>query len=610
MNFTYIKRAVFAVLLTNSVVFSQKSEMLQQLDTVVITSSRIDLPFKKDSKSITIVTSEQIKRSGVTNVADLLQQFAGVDVRRQGVSGMQTNLRIRGGGFAQTLLLIDGIKSEDPQTGHHTMNMALPIDVIERIEIIKGSAARIYGQNAFTGAINIVTKKNAKNISSLGAMYGSFNQKVLNGNLGVNVKNTSIILHSSLHLSDGYRKNTDFKNSNHFIKLAFNKDKTPINLIGYFTEKKFGANQFYAVKSGVNQYEETQSSLVGLTSVYKSNNFTIKPRVSWRRNQDMYLFDRNKPNGYRNLHISNKIGTDINTSYKSSVGITGFGVDFSKVFLRSNRLGNHDRYVLSAFLEHRFVFANGNLDVTPGVAFNYLSDMKKKYFFPGIDIGYQLNDKFKIYTNVGYTVRVPTYTNLYYKSSTTIGNKNLKSEEALSGEIGFKYTNNNIRASIVGFNRNAENLIDYTKETENDKLWVARNFRKVNALGFELNSSVDFNLANNIQILSVSYAYLDENMGKQRGLLSKYTINSLRHHFTTSLKTTFFKNLKNTFTYKYGNKKVNNDDFSVFDVTTSYNFNKLNISLTVNNVFNDEYYENIFVPMPKRNYLAGLKYNF
>ena len=116
--------------------FSQEKKVA--LDSIIINSTRISLPFKDNSRTIKVITSVQIKQSATTNIADLLQQVAGVDIRRRGLNGMQSDVYIRGGSFDQTLLLIDGIKVEDAQTGHHTMNMALPLEVIERIEIIKG----------------------------------------------------------------------------------------------------------------------------------------------------------------------------------------------------------------------------------------------------------------------------------------------------------------------------------------------------------------------------------------------------------------------------------------------------------------------------------------
>ena len=112
------------VLLIFSIQYNIAQE-IQSLDSITIKSSRIDLPFKMNSRTISIITMEDIKNSPATNLVELLQQEAGIDVRRQGVNGMQADLYIRGGSFDQTLLLIDGIKVEDPQTGHHTLNMAL-----------------------------------------------------------------------------------------------------------------------------------------------------------------------------------------------------------------------------------------------------------------------------------------------------------------------------------------------------------------------------------------------------------------------------------------------------------------------------------------------------
>ena len=152
---------VTLLLLISTSISAQKDTV--KLKEIVISSNRIELPFSKTSRTINIITSDEIIKSPASNVSDLLQNIVGIDVRRRGTDGMQSDLYIRGGNFDQTLVLIDGVKMDDSQTGHHSMNAILSLDNIERIEVIKGPAARIYGQNAFTGAINIVTKKQLKN---------------------------------------------------------------------------------------------------------------------------------------------------------------------------------------------------------------------------------------------------------------------------------------------------------------------------------------------------------------------------------------------------------------------------------------------------------------
>ncbi|MEZ4796823.1 MAG: TonB-dependent receptor [Flavobacteriaceae bacterium] len=597
-----------AALLAGSYVCQAQNETQnQELDSVVITSSRIHLPFKENSRSITVISSSEIMQSTATNVSELLQQVAGVDMRRRGVNGMQADLYIRGGSFDQTLLLIDGIKVEDAHTGHHTMNMALPIETIERIEIIKGPAARVFGQNAFTGAINIVTKNNADSVNAASFQVGSFGQQHVSGTAGKDFGNSSFIAHASINTSDGYRHNTDFNNQNYFVKSSFNKNNTPIDVIGYFTERKFGANGFYASPSAVNQYEETQSSLVGVSTNFKSKKFSISPRLYWRRNQDMYVFVRQNPSIYRNLHQTNKIGVEINASYSSKIGVTGFGVDVAKVYISSNNLGKHDRDMVNVFLEHRFKFANDKLDVTPGIAVNYFSDFKF-HAFPGIDLGYQLNDNLKLYANAGYTYRIPTYTDLFYSDPTTSGNENLDPEEAITEEIGIKYFNQNFNASAAIFNRDSNNLIDYVKENESDK-WQATNIQDLNTFGFEANANYGFNTSGFNQNISFGYTYLNENLNSSAFNFSRYSINSLKHHFTTTYRSQFFKNLTQSLVYKFA-ERTNGESYNVMDAKITLAFDAFEFSVIGNNIFNEAYTETNLVPMPKGNVLLDVRYKF
>ncbi|MFD2551331.1 TonB-dependent receptor plug domain-containing protein [Bizionia sediminis] len=579
----------------------------QALDSVVITSSRIDLPFKENSRTISIITSTDIKNSATTNVADLLQQVAGVDVRRRGADGSQADLYIRGGSFDQTLLLIDGMKLDDAQTGHHTLNMALPLEVIERIEIIKGPAARVFGQNAFTGAINIVTKKDMNTGLTLQAEGGSYGQKNAAITVGSNFENSSHIIHVSKNTSDGYRYNTDFDNQSYFIKSILNKNSLPISFIANYQERKFGANGFYASPAAKDQYEETQTSLVGFSTEIKSGKLTWKPRLYWRRNQDMYVFIRNNPDVYRNLHQTNKISAEVNASYQSGLGITGFGLDVSQTYIASNNLGNHNRFTTNLFLEHRFSLLNDALSITPGVAVSYFSDFKF-HAFPGVDIGYQVTDNFQLYGNIGYTYRIPTYTDLYYTSPTELGNEQLDPEEAISEEIGVKFTYKGFRFSGAFFNRDSKKLIDYVK---NDLAspWQATNIAELNTMGFEAQTDYSFFMANFTQKMSLGYTFLEDDLKEVSSNFSRYSVNSLKHQFVATFRSQFFKNISHSIVYRYAQRTIG-DSYNVYDASLNYEFKNFNFSVTANNIFQADYTETNLVPAVKGLVLFGLTYQF
>lgn len=605
-----MKRRNFLVLFlvfTFIVTAQENSKRIDTLSEVIVSSTRIDLPFSKNSRTIQLITSDQIKQSGVTNVADLLLLVSGVDVRRRGTSGMQADLYIRGGSFDQTLLLIDGIKVEDAQTGHHTMNLALPIEVIERIEIIKGPAARVFGQNAFTGAVNIVTKKALSNKFTLQGQAGSYEQMNLSATIMQDYEKTSHVVQFSRNISEGYRYNTDYDNQNYFIKSTIKSSEMPIDILATFSERKFGANGFYATPSAINQYEETQASLVGVQSVYTKGNVTFKPRMYWRRNQDEYVFIRDNPEIYRNLHITNKVGVELNTAIQSKWGTTGVGVDLAKVYLSSNNLGDRDRFMGTFFLEHRFLLLDSKLDITPGFAANYYTDFDGN-FFPGIDIGYQVSKHFRTYANVGKTYRIPTYTDLYYSDPNTLGNQDLKQEEALSEEIGVVFTQNKFDFTVAFFNRDSKNLIDYTKELESDK-YQANNIRSLNTKGFEVGSNYKYTWFSFAQRINLGYTFIEDNIQEIDAAFSRYSINSAKHQFTGQWNSQFFQNISQTISYRYV-ERTSGDSYGIVDANVVVRMKAFEFSLVANNIFNVAYSETNLVPMPKGNLLFGVKYDF
>jgi iron complex outermembrane receptor protein len=617
-----MKKLLLSIIIFNTFVThlnAQESEDEIELDEVEILSSpRIEIESLQNSISVISVSKEEINNSTATNVSELLQQIAGIDIRRRGIEGMQADLYIRGGSFDQTLLLIDGIKVEDPQTGHHTMNMTLPLEVIEKIEITKGSAGRIYGQNAFTGAVNIITK-NIKNNLSVELTGGSFDQKRGSLTAQRKLENSDILFNYNRKESEGYRDNTDFKNDELFVKSNFKIKDQKVSAIGAFNERKFGANGFYASPEAIDQYEETQASIIGLTTILKKDDLIIKPKLYWKRNQDMYVYLRQDPSVYRNLHISNKVGIEVNASTSNSIGNLGLGIDLSKVSLTSNNLGNRNRTMLNMFIEQQIKFQNEKIDLTPGIAITYFSDVSTRlnyqsnffnnmFFYPGMDLGYRLKKNLKLYSNVGYTYRIPTYTDLFYSSPTTLGNENLKLEKALTKEIGLKYLKSNFNLSMSLYQRDASDIIDYVRNNEAEP-WQANNIREITTNGFELNMSYKFYLgAFRPQCINIGYSNINDDLLETDFTFSRYALNSLKNQITATYMFQIRDFISSTLTFK-NSERLNNESYTVIDFRSSNIYEKFTLSIILNNILDEDYTETNLVPMPGFNSLVGIKYS-
>ncbi|MCY4299608.1 MAG: TonB-dependent receptor [Flavobacteriaceae bacterium] len=578
------------------------------LGQVILESTRIDMPMSEDFRTIDVITSQTLQQWNITSTSQALERISGIDLRQRGPFGVQADLYIRGGGFEQTLLLIDGVKLDDPQTGHHTLNFLIPIETIERIEIIKGPAGRIYGQNAYTGAVNIVTKKEIEKSTRLQVELGSYHQGKLALGLEREFNDKALMLFGEIHRSDGYRYNTDFDIQNYFMKTQLGQsNNVPIHVLSMYSGRKFGANGFYATPTAINQYEETQASLVAVHSTVSIENWVLKPRLFWRRHQDLYLFVRNNPEVYRNLHISNKVGASFDSSVESKWGIIGAGVHLTNTTLSSNNLGDRNRTEASLFLDHQISLFNSALDMTWGFAYSHYSDFGD-FFYPGLDVGIRLNRNARFYGNVGYTYRIPTYTDLYYSDPTTLGNNQLKTEEALSQEIGFKYNTTDIHLLLAFFNRKSQNLIDYIKEKEID-LWMANNIREVDTWGIEAESKIYFSLNNHQSEFHIGYTYLEDQLKDVSSRFSRYRINSLKHQVTVNIIARMSHKISVNPSIRYG-KRSQQEGYLVVDLGAQLNMSKFRFGISAFNLFNEKYTLTNLIPMPKGSGLISVEYVF
>ena len=590
-------------------IFSQNN---QQLDEVIVSDSKINVPFSKNFRSIEIISSSDIIKSGASNIIDLLQQSVGLDIRRRGAGGVQADLYIRGGGFDQTLLLLDGMKMDDSQTGHHTLNMLIPIELIERVEIIKGPAARIFGQNAFNGAINIVTKSAYKtrkgefsaflnNIS--GGSFGNFKYSV-RGNISKD--NYKGLINYSREKSNGYRYNTDYKTDNLFIKSNLSRSNPHTTIIASLSNRKFGANGFYASPEAIDQYEETQTSLVGFYSTYRKGNLVIKPKVYWRRNQDEYIYIRNNPSIYRNLHKTNKIALQTDFNYYSKLGKTSFGIDLSNISITSNNLGDHSRFTTSVYIDHTIRLLKEKLILSPGLSISHFSDLSF-HSFPGFDVGFDFSESFSVYGNFGKTYRIPTYTDLYYKDRTTIGNSELEPENATNSEFGFKFNSDKIVFKTAIFNRKSKNIIDYVKQNEDD-LWQATNIGLLKTNGLESDILIKLNRDINFKF---GYAYINDDNYVSNIKFSRYSLNSLKHNFISRVSLKYSKKLTHNIIFRYS-ERSDLTNYRIVDTNISYKpfSNNAEFYLNLNNIFDQYYWETNLVPMPGKNFIIGYRSSF
>lgn len=433
----HISGMVLVAFVGSAQVFSQVDSSKFVLKEVVVKENRMQIPFLKVSQNITLITKANIQATPARSLQEVLAFTPGIDVRQRGISGVQADIGIRGGSFEQTLILVNGIKLSDPQTGHHMMNIPVPLQAIERIDVLIGPGSRIFGQNAYAGAINIITALPEKKSIVVQGFGGDFG--MLGGNVyaALPIRKYKQVVSASHDASKGYWHNSDFKVSNMYYESGFNLNKkNQIRTMVGYSLRDFGANGFYSNRFP-DQWEATKTLLASVSHTYTNKNLYIQTRGYWRKNDDEFRLKRNEPAFYTNIHKTEVLAAEINATYTSKFGKTGFGKENRKELISSNNLGDRDRMLSGVVLEHRVEFLK-NADLRAGVHSNYYSEYGWKHF-PGAELGYQLSTQSRVYANFGKSYRIPTYTELYYQDPSNTSNPELKPEESLSYEAGYKF---------------------------------------------------------------------------------------------------------------------------------------------------------------------------
>jgi vitamin B12 transporter len=580
--------------------YAQKDTTVH-ISEVTVSASRIQVPLSQAAHSISVVSADEIKNLPVQSLSGVLAYVGGVDVRQRGPMGSQADIGIRGGNFDQTLILIDGVKILDPQTGHHLMNLPINVEYVERIEVIRGGGAKIYGANAFGGAINIVTKKVQGKAATAKLFGGDFGFGGGSIDVAVGNQKTQQMLSAGYTTSSGYRPGNDFGNASALYKLSHTiNNKLTFDFLASGAQRNMGAAGFYVTNS--TEYEVTKTAFTYAKLSYAHKDLKVNSSLSWRFNDDHYIYIRLKPEVFQNQHHTHLFNADVQGTYTSKLGITGFGVDARQDEIYSNNLGIRKRNFYNLYLEHRFVVAG--FVINPGLNVNYISTYNWQVF-PGIDVSKRFLKNFTAYANTNKSYRVPTYNDLYYKGPQNIGNPNLQPEQAWNSEAGVKYGKGLWYAQAGVFRRESKNLIDWVKQYDT-AAYQPQNFHNVIFTGIEAEITRR-NIGPFYQV-TLNYTGLQASYNLPPGYLSRYSLNYIKNQVQARVTVKCFKNLYISPAYRYV-ERLNIPAYHILDARVEYKLGKNSVFVDVNNVTNTNYVEAGYVPMPGRWIWGGVKIN-
>ena len=592
----------FLIFLNNKTYLQDAPEY--ELEKIVVTGGRTPITFSQLSRNVIMIDKHEIEQLPVSSVQDLLQYASGIDLKQRGVKGTQSDVSIRGGSFEQTLIMIDGIKVSDPQTGHHNLNLPLSLDQIERVEILKGQASRIFGPNAFSGAINFITKKALENRLDLNLSGGTYNSYEASVHGALAVGQTSNHISVSKQKADGYITNTNYDLQNISYNMTYGFGSGAINFFAGYADQKFGANSFYTT-SYPKQWERVKIKMFTLSGDLGNDIFVLSPKIFWRNKNDEFLLDYSDPGFYRNLHETDSYGIELQTSLTTDLGVTSIGGELSVDKINSTNLDEHKRENKGIFFEQQFSPIE-NLNMSAGAyLYNYAGIGWK--FWPGLDLAYQLTDNTKIFGSFGQAFRIPSYTDLYYSDPVTLGNINLKSEETTNYELGITYDSFLFHIDVSLFRKEGKNIIDWIKE-DDDSQWRAENITEVNTNGLEFSTAINLSqlsLPRIFEKFSISYIYLDSD--KTSGnYKSRYILDYLKHQVISGVYLNYFDYLKQSIHIRYENRAYFENQLLV-DMHLSRDIFMGQLFVKVTNIFDKTFHDISGVVLPGRWITVGYK---
>lgn len=621
------------------------------LDGVEVTGSRAPLTLGQAARMVVVLDRDQIAQAPVQSVNDLLKYAVCVDVRQRAPLGAQTDISIRGGTSEQITILLNGINICDPQTGHNAFDLPVDISDIERIEVLEGPAGRVFGTSSLLGAINVVTKMPKQTSADVHAEGGSFGylSSGARGNWLYGKWNNQVS--GSYARSDGYSRSKDgglnagFEGSKLFYQGQYEDDALRVSWHAGVRTKGWGSSTSYATPKwkADNQFEHTDKIYTAIQAETKQGTFHFHPSIYWNQSRDRYEGYHGQPDLMKyNYNRSNVCGVNLNSYFDWVGGRTAFGAEFRNEDLVSGNLGEPlhtpvhihgtdrdytlglNRTNMSFHLEHNILLRQFTLSAGFIAVKNTWNEMPFKVY-PGLDMSYRLGNHWKVYASYNSSLRMPSFTELYYSVGGHKADKYLKPEELHAVEGGVKYLSRVVTASASVFHHHSRNMIDWILDTSvTDPVWESVNHTKVNTMGVETACDIHFHelwpSQQFLQSFRIAYTYLNEDKKAGEHIQSQYSLEYLRHKLTASLQLHLISYLDMGINYRfqdrvgsYTNLEGETKSYSPYgitDVRLSWNHPRYTLYVEGNNLFDKTYVDYGLVPQPGLWINSGIKCYF
>lgn len=631
------------------------------LDAVSVTGSRVPVSLGKSARLVTVLDSTSIAALPAVSVNDILKYASGIDVRQRGDMGAQTDVSMRGGTSDQIAVYLDGINICDPQTGHNAVDFPVGINDIERIEVLSGPAGVAYGSSSLTGAINIVTKRSAGtevSANAEGGSYGYFNGGVrvsaVTGKVSNAISAGWLRSDGSGRTSDG-SLNSDYRKVRAFYKGNYSGKNLDVDWHAGISSRDFGSNTFYSAKFD-NQFEHTFKTFAAVQA--QTRGFVkFKPALYWNRGADRFELVRDNPEKVPfNYHRTSVMGANLNAWVETAAGKTALGFEVRNEDILSTNLGEdreHPKRVpgadaeykkglnrtnYSIFLEHSYVYEGFSASAGVAAVKNTGNDDNFK-FYPGVNASLRFCGDWKAYVSYNSSLRMPTFTELYYSVGGHRADKNLKAERMQSVEGGIRFARPWINAVATLYYNHGSDMIDWIKDLSEgeDALWRSVNYTKINTFGQEVSVRMylpsllvrdDFFL----RTLELSYSHIHQDKALGKDIQSKYALEYLKHKAVVKAGFHIWKGLCLDAVWRWQDRVGNYELFenlsstgrmvpyrpySLVDARVSWSSGKgkkrgipsYSIYAEVNNILDHEYYDYGNIPQPGIVAKAGLIVN-